>query len=126
MNFVNNIFQPLAALGSFWQQKGNSKIFRWNLIFIISQIVFLFWKFSSLPPQVPLYYSLPWGESQLTQASLLFILPVISLILLLINHLFAIGLVKTSLLLSKLLLIISLIFSFLSLIALLHIVYLIT
>lgn len=125
MNF-NSIFQPLANLGNFWQERANTKIFRWNLIFIITQIVFLFWKFNLLPPQVPLYYSLPWGESQLTQASLLFLLPTISLILLLINHLFAISLTKISLLLSRLLLSISLVFSFLSLIALFHIVYLIT
>lgn len=125
MNF-NNIFQPLANLGKFWQARANTKIFRWNLIFIIAQIGFLFWKFNLLPPQVPLYYSLPWGESQLAQTSLLFLLPTISLILLLINHLFAITLTKTSLLLSRLLLSISLIFSFLSLIALLHVVYLIT
>jgi hypothetical protein len=126
MNLVSNIFQPLANLGSFWQGKTNAKIFRWNLIFIIGQIAFLFWKFNSLPPQVPLYYSLPWGESQLAQASLLFILPTISLIILLINHLFAISLTKTSLLLSRILLAISLVFSFLSLVSLLHIVYLIT
>jgi hypothetical protein len=126
MNLVSNIFQPLANLGSFWQGKANAKIFRWNLIFIITQIAFLFWKFNLLPPQVPLYYSLPWGESQLTQASLLFILPTISLILLLINNLFAISLTKTSLLLSRILLAISLVFSFLSLVALIHIVYLIT
>jgi hypothetical protein len=126
MNLVSNIFQPLASLGSFWQGKVNAKIFRWNLIFIITQIAFLFWKFNLLPPQIPLYYSLPWGKSQLTQASLLFILPTISLILLLINNLFAISLIKTSLLLSRILLAISLIFSFLSLVALIHIVYLIT
>jgi len=126
MTTFNKLFQTLANLGTFWQGKVNAKIFRWNLIFIISQIAFLFWKFNSLPPQVPLFYSLPWGESQLTQASLLFIFPTISSILLLINHLFAISLTKISLLLSKLLLSISLVFSFLSLIALLHIVYLIT
>lgn len=122
----NNIFQSFGNLGKFWQEKANSKILRWNVIFIIIQIAFLFWKFNFLPPQIPLYYSLPWGEGQLTQASLLFIFPTISLILLLINHLFAISLVKTSLLLSRILLIISLIFSFLSLVAILHIVYLVT
>jgi len=123
---LNSIFQPLANLGRFWQEKINSKILRWNIIFIIVQIGFLFWKFNSLPPQVPLYYSLPWGGSQLAQASLLFIFPTISLILLLINHIFAISLIKTSLLLSRILLAISLIFSFLSLVDIFHIVYLIT
>ncbi len=125
MNLLNSIFQPLANLGKFWQEKANIQIFRWNLIFIIIQIIFLFWKFNSLPPQVPLYYSLPWGESQLAQASLLFLLPTISVVLLLIDHLFAISLTKTSVLLSRILLVISLIFSFLSLITLLRIIYLI-
>lgn len=126
MNIFNSIFQPLANLGRFWQEKANARIFRWNLFFIIGQIGFLFWKFNLLPPQVPLYYSLPWGQSQLSQASSLFILPTLSTVLLLINHLFAISLSKTSLLLSQLLLNISLIFSFLSLVTLLHIVYLIS
>jgi hypothetical protein len=126
MKLFTNIFQPLANLGRFWQEKANAKIFRWNLFFVISQIGLLFWKFNLLPPQIPLYYSLPWGQQQLSQASSLFILPTLSTILLLINHLFAISLAKTSLLLSQLLLTISLIFSFLSLITLLHIVYLIT
>ena len=125
MNLINNIFQPLANLGKFWQEKTNIQIFRWNLAFIIIQIAFLFWKFNSLPPQVPLYYSLPWGESQLTQTSLLFLLPTISLVLLLIDHLFAISLVKISSLLSRILLVISLIFSFLSLVTLFNVVYLI-
>lgn len=126
MPFLNSIFQPLSHLGQFWQQKTNSKIFRWNLIFIIVQVSLLAWKFNSLPPQVPLYYSLPWGESQLASASSLFILPTISIVLLLINHLFSISLTKTSQLLSRFLLVISLIVSFFSLISLLKIVSLIS
>jgi hypothetical protein len=122
----NNIFKPLSDLGKFWQEKANAKIFKWNLFFIVLQISFLFWKFSSLPPEVPLYYSLPWGQSQLSSASSLFILPTISLVLLLINHLFAISLAKTSILLSRLLVVVSLIFSLLSLITILQIVYIIT
>ena len=123
---LTNIFQPLSNLGKFWQEKTNARIFRLNLIFILSQIGFLFWKFNTLPPQVPLYYSLPWGQSQLASASSFFILPTLSLTLLLINHLFAISLNKTSHLLSQFLLVISLIFSLLSLITLVLIIYLVT
>ena len=125
MSFLNSIFEPLSHLGQFWQEKANSKIFRWNLFFILAQVGLLAWKFTSLPPQVPLYYSLPWGESQLASASALFILPTISLVLLLINHLFAISLSKTSQLLSKSLVTISLIVSLFSLITLFKIISLI-
>lgn len=126
MPFLNSIFQPLSHLGQFWQQKANSKIFRWNLIFIVVQVFVLVWKFTNLPPQVPLYYSLPWGESQLASASSLFILPTVSIVLLFINHLFSISLSKTSQLLSRFLIIISLIISFFSLVTLLRIVILIS
>jgi len=126
MSFLNSIFQPLSNLGHFWQEKANIKIFRWNLFFIVIQVAVLVWKFTSLPPQVPLYYSLPWGESQLASASALLILPTISIVLLFINHLFAISLTKTSQLLSRFLLTISLIVSLFSLITLLKIISLIT
>lgn len=125
MTFLNTIFQPLSNLGQFWQQKNNSKIFRWNLFFIIIQIGFLAWRFNDLPPQVPLYYSLPWGESQLASTSALFLLPTLSIAIVLINHLFAISFSKNIILLSRLLLVISLVISFFSLITLIKIVNLI-
>lgn len=43
---------------------------------------------SKLPPQIPLWYSLPWGESQLAPKTSLFLLPVISMIFLIFNLLF--------------------------------------
>jgi hypothetical protein len=54
MSSLTGIFKPLSDLGKFWQEKANAKVFRWNIFFIISQIGFLFWKFNSLPPQIPL------------------------------------------------------------------------
>jgi hypothetical protein len=125
MSFFLSIFKPIASLGQFWQESSNSKIFRWNLIFITSQVVFLVWKFSNLPQQIPLYYSLPWGESQLASASSLFLLPTLSIVILLINHLFAISFSKKIPLLSHLLIFTSLIVSFFFLITLLKIVNLI-
>jgi len=126
MSFLSNIFHQFSRLGEFWQEKSNSNIFRWNLIFIIVQIAFLVWKFGDLPLQVPLYYSLPWGESQLASASSLFLLPTFSIILLLINHLFALPFSKTIPLLSSLLISVSLIASLFFLITLVEIVSLIT
>lgn len=37
--------------------------------------------FTKLPPQVPLWYSRPWGEEQLTNPAALWSIPVIILIL---------------------------------------------
>lgn len=46
-------------------------------------ILAFFWK--KLPPQVPLFYTKPWGEEQLAKDFFLWLLPSLSLILTLIN-----------------------------------------
>lgn len=125
MSFLQNFFEPLARLGQFWQQSFNSKLFRWNLLFVVLQLSILIWQFSNLPQQLPLYYSLPWGESQLVTASTLFIIPTLSIILFFVNHLFAIGLSQKNILLSNLLIFTSLIVSFFLLITLVKIIYLV-
>ncbi len=125
MSFLQKIFTPIAHLGQFWQQSLNSKFFRWNLVFVAIQLFVLIWQFSNLPQQVPLYYSLPWGESQLVSASTLFIIPTLSIVLFLVNHLFAIGFSQKNILLSKLLIFTSLIISLFFLITLLKIIYLV-
>lgn len=38
-----------------------------------------------LPPSVPLYFTLPWGESRLAPKLMLYILPIITLILIVFN-----------------------------------------
>lgn len=35
------------------------------------------WKFSTLPPNLPLFYSRPWGEDQLVDWWMIFLLPLI-------------------------------------------------
>ena len=125
MSFFQKIFSPIAHLGQFWQQSFNSKFFRWNLVFIGIQLAVLIWQFGNLPQQVPLYYSLPWGELQLVSASTLFIIPTLTIVLFLVNHLFAIGFSQKNLLLSNLLIFTSLIVSFFFLLTLLKIIYLV-
>jgi len=126
MSFVDLIVQPLSNLGHFWQQKVNSRLLRWNLIFIAIQIGLLAWKFTQLPPQVPLYYSLPWGESQLATASYLFLLPTISIVALFIDNLFAVSFFKNQPLLSRFSVVTSLLISFFSAFTLIRIVFLIS
>jgi len=78
----------LSSLGKFWQEKTNQLFFRWNLLFIASQLLLLFWKFSDLPSAVPLYFSLPWGDSRLAPPLSLFLLPLFSILIVLTNHIF--------------------------------------
>ena len=126
MSFINSVIQPLSNLGHFWQQKANSRILRWNLFFIAIQIGLLAWKFTQLPSQIPLYYSLPWGDSQLANASYLFLLPTISIVALFIDNLFAVSFFKNQTLLSRFSVVTSLLVSFFSTFTLIRIVFLIS
>lgn len=126
MSFLNSLFSQFSVLGHFWQEKINGHFFRWNLVLIIFQIAILFFKFNDLPQQVPLFYSLPWGENQLASTASLFLLPTFSVIVLLINNLIANFFFKTITLFSRFLVIFSLVFSLLSSIALIRIIFLIS
>lgn len=56
-----------------------------TLILFATTLLLLF-SFRNLPPQVPLFYSKPWGEEQLATPFLLFIPPLVALIFLSINR----------------------------------------
>lgn len=65
---------------------------RWSRNFLILagllftlQAGLLFLSLSKLPPQVPLFYSLPWGEERLVTPQLLWILPAVSAAILIVN-----------------------------------------
>jgi hypothetical protein len=126
MKFLRALSLTLATLGHFWQDKLNGQIFRYNLLLIILQFGLLLYKFDSLPPQVPLYYSRPYDESQLATTSSLFLLPIFSVSISATNNLISAFLLRSSHLLARLSLIFSLIFSLLSLITLFQIIQLIS
>jgi hypothetical protein len=64
--------------------------------FLVTQLglILLFWK--KLPPEVPLFYSRPWGKEQLASPWFLFLLPGLTLVIFLVNFAF-LTLVKTRL-----------------------------
>jgi len=64
--------------------------------FLVAQagLILLFWR--KLPPEVPLFYSRPWGKEQLANPWSLFLLPGLTLVVLLVNFAF-LTLVKTRL-----------------------------
>lgn len=47
------------------------------LIINVLMILIFFIEFGHLPPQIPLFYSKPWGEDQLAEVWMIFILPVL-------------------------------------------------
>lgn len=53
------------------------RIFHWFVTFFVLIAGLGMWLVfrNSLPPQVPLFYSLPWGEGQLTSPLMLLLLP---------------------------------------------------
>ena len=116
----------LGKLGLFWQQKINSQLLRFNLLLIGLQLALLLYKFNQLPPEVPLFYSLPLGEDQLASTSQLFFIPIFSITIGLINNLCAALFVPHKSLLSRSLILLSLIYSFLSLVTLYQIISLIS
>jgi hypothetical protein len=55
------------------------------LIILLFDFAFLIFKYFNLPPQIPLYYSRPWGEDQLARPEALFLLPLGILLAALVN-----------------------------------------
>lgn len=47
------------------------------LIINVFMILIFFVEFGHLPPQIPLFYSKPWGEDQLAEVWMIFLLPVL-------------------------------------------------
>lgn len=71
----NELFKLLSPRGPFAAGLG----------LIIFQLILLGVSYPFLPPQVPLFYSRPWGEAQLAAPFQLFLLPGLSLAIWLVN-----------------------------------------
>lgn len=67
------------------QDQVNLSFFITSIIFIFFTVIFIFINFFRLPSQIPLFYSLAWGESQLAPLYQIFILPLIATMAILIN-----------------------------------------
>lgn len=56
---------------------------------ITLMMIFFPFLYSKLPPRLPLFYSLPWGESQLVSREQFLLLPLSLLLIVLTNYFFA-------------------------------------
>lgn len=77
------------ALREVWDDRITGQCLNLTLIAIIASFFVLLFSWFNLPPEVPLFYSLPWGEEQLVSPLLLWSLPISSSSIILINLGFA-------------------------------------
>ena len=120
--FLANLF---SGLGKIWFQKTIAKQIRITLGLILIQVAIIIFFFPKLPPEIPLFFSQPWGKAQLAQPYLLIIFPVFSLVFLITNSLLATLFLEGEVLLSKILVFGSSLFTVFTLIALIKIIILV-
>ena len=82
MRTLQKILRLNEIIDLFKSQNSNwflSLCTKFVLFISIFTIAYLAYQFQSLPPQVPLFYSLPWGQDRLVPPIILFLLPSASL-----------------------------------------------
>lgn len=102
------------------------KMVRIQTVILILFIAIFIWKFRLLPPQIPIFYSLPRSQDQLGSPFHLLLLPFFSVIIFCLNFLLALETYAKERLAAILLLIIGVATSFLFLITFIKIVFLIS
>jgi len=96
------------------------------ILLIFLSLIFIALNWQRLPPQVPLFYSRPWGEDQLAPKIAIFLLPASSVGVFLINFLLAKFFIKKeNLFVAEASLLLALLISVLNLISLYQIINLI-
>lgn len=66
-----------------------------NFLVVIISFVYLAFRFSLLPPEVPLWYTLPWGKSQLAPSIYLWLIPISLSVIFILDFFLAISIFKT-------------------------------
>lgn len=92
---------------------------------LLLQILFLIFTYKNLPPLIPLYLQRPWGQSQIAPQIQIFLLPALTLFLIIFNTFLSTFLYKESPLLSRILLWGQAIFCLLATLAVVRIILLI-
>lgn len=100
-----------------------------NKSVIVCLIISLFciaWRWTRLPPSVPLWYSRPWGTDQLASPIWLFLLPLGALVIYFINLAISMYITAQYLIFTQVLFLSSLLVNILSLVTLVKILFLVT
>ncbi len=95
------------------------------VLFFLATLAVLSFSLARLPQQVPLFYSLPWGESQLADAGWLWFLPALEFLILILNLILATSLDLKEKILARFLSITNIVFNLLILVTLIKIIFLV-
>ncbi|MBI3955625.1 hypothetical protein HY339_00015 [Candidatus Gottesmanbacteria bacterium] len=112
MNVENNWFLALSR--------------RLAIASIIAATILLLWRYPSLPPFVPLWYSKPWGTDRLAHPLWIILLPAGSLVILIVNTIASRILTRDILIFTQILAATALLVAVLSLVTLTKILFLIS
>lgn len=82
-------------------------IFSFCLLSVLAQAAMILISWKKLPPEVPLFYSRPWGEAMLASALALWSLPIMVVVLVTVNFLIAVYFFSDNKFLSRILLMFS-------------------
>lgn len=67
-----------GKIATFLTDRTIGRLVKMSVILLVFQIIIFLLLLSRLPPVVPLFYSLPWGETQLAPAIYLFFFPAVT------------------------------------------------
>lgn len=123
LHILKHVFRSWRSLSTNWIIRVvNMFVF----VSFISSVAIILWHWRLLPPEVPLFYSRPWGQDQLVRAGWLFLLPAGSISWYIINTIIATFITNEYLIFTQTLYITSFIISLLSFITLIKILFLVS
>lgn len=96
------------------------------LLLLLSQMILIIINYRGLPPLIPLYFHRPWGTEQIANVNFIFLIPAITLVLVVLNTNLALIYYKESVLISRILVWTELLFCFLSTVSVFKIILLTT
>ena len=130
MKFWGYVVYHMSVIRTSWNGLRANRIImlsqRTVLLLSLLSIILLVFVWQRLPPEVPLWYSRPWGESQLANSLWLFLLPLGSVFWFMVSLLCSVYLTKNHLTFTQILFLSTVVTSMLSCITLVQIVFLIT
>ena len=130
MKFWGYVVYHMSVIRTSWNGLSANRIImlsqRTVLLLSLLSIILLVFMCQRLPPEVPLWYSRPWGENQLAHPLWLFLLPLGSVFWFMVSLLCSVYLTKDHLTFTQILFLSTVVTSMLSCITLVQIVFLIT
>jgi hypothetical protein len=130
MALVSGISSALTHVFQTWKELRRNRVIaivnRLLLLLTLASLAAFVWYWRSLPPQVPLWYSRPWGLERLAHPAWLLLLPTSTLVWYALAVVMSAYITREYLIFTQVLLLTTLLGSFLSFITLMKIFLLVT